>query len=78
MGIHCWYFGCKPHDSSQNYNFIPCKRCGHEVSYGDLVGDTRHEKVKAFIKYYLYRKWIPEKCGECGKRYGKHFGCIPF
>jgi len=31
-------------------------------------------------KYWLWRKWWPAKCDDCGKRYGRHDGCddIPF
>jgi len=32
------------------------------------------------VRYWLFRRWWPEKCHECGKRFGTHSECdgIPF
>ena len=74
----CWWFGCKPdHDNAvfdtDEYSYgwcTPCMRC-HEtdIGYDDLVGDARHKRFKKWLNYYLYRKWWPEKCTDCGHRY---------
>ena len=81
MNIKCWWFGCQPGKSQQiDYNdyVIYCKRCGYEADYSDLVGDTRHNRFKTWFKYWVYRKWFPAKCIDCGKRYGSHKHCLPF
>jgi len=79
MNIKCWWFGCEPHPQDPAPpEYITCDRCGENVGYGDLVGDTRHNRFKSWCNYYLFRKWIPEKCKSCEKRYGNHDNCIPF
>lgn len=86
MSVFCWWFGCKPGKLSRHYysdgsgcdDYYNCVRCGNEVDYGDLVGDTRHARFVAALKYWLFRRWFPEKCCDCGKRYGDHKGCLPF
>jgi len=75
----CWWFGCREDD--QDYaspEHVLCVRCQHPVSYGDMVGDTRHRAVADFFRYWFFRKWVPEKCTDCGKRFGKHEKCLPF
>ena len=84
----CWWFGCVPGDLARHYysdgsgcdDFYHCKRCGNEVDYGDLVGDTRHNRFKENMNYYLFRKWFPAKCPDCGRRYGhdESIDHIPF
>lgn len=77
MKLRCWWFGCRGYNP--DYDDL-CGRCGQEIPYHDLVGDTRHEYFKFLLKYWFYRKWIPEKCKDCNKRYGRHTDCdeIPF
>ncbi len=74
----CWWFGCDPDHKNAacgtdeyTYGWLtPCKRCClTDVSYDDLVGDTRHNRFKKWFNFYLYRKWWPEKCADCGHRY---------
>lgn len=82
--ILCWWFGCKPDfDNQVQVGYVdyatPCKRCGApDTSYGDMVGDTKHAALCWFLKYWLFRKWWPMKCVQCGKRFGDHYYCIPF
>ena len=77
--IKCLFFGCCPGPNDWPGDEGPwCYRCGHEVSYGDLVGDVPVNKLKDFCKYWLFRKWFPEKCGCCRRRYGDHKHCLPF
>jgi len=68
----CWWFGCKEHPQEQYHRSdfrFQCMRCGGECSYGDLVGDTRHNRFKHATEYYLFRKWWPRKCHTCGRRW---------
>lgn len=75
----CWWFGCVPDYSKSDNNAISCKRCHiHECSYSDIVGDTRHKRFIEFLEAYFVRWWLPKKCTDCGKRYGKHEKCLPF
>lgn len=79
--IRCWWFGCKeedPEDMLAPPGYKDCVRCGECVEYGDLVGDTRHNRVKGLLRYWLWRHWVPEPCIECGKRFGDHTNCLPF
>lgn len=82
--IICWWFGCRPDYDGPvcGYNYgsaVPCSRCGsHDTSYADRVGETRHAAMVESIKYWGLRKWVPEKCPDCGKRYGDHGDCLPF
>lgn len=69
----CWWFGCKADGVD-----LPCERCGEPVDYGDLVGDTRHRWFVAWLSYWLFRRWWPERCRDCGKRFGEHKDCLPF
>lgn len=71
--FQCWWFGC-----TQEYDYYGCPEdkcsvCGKEIDYASCAGDTRHNKMKEYIfgnlKYYLFRKWFPEKCEYCGHRY---------
>jgi hypothetical protein len=75
----CWWFGCEGHPQDPSPpEYLECIRCAKIVPYGDMVGDTRHNRFKEFFNYWFYRKWIPSKCCDCGKRYGDHSDCIPF
>ena len=79
MRLACWWFGCEGHPQDPAPpEYLECVRCGDIVSYGDMVGDTLHNGTKDWLRYWLFRRWIPAKCGDCGKRFGGHDGCIPF
>ena len=68
----CWWFGCEPHPQEychRSDDWRTCIHCGQEVLYGDLVGDTRHNRAKKWARYWLWRKWWPEKCSDCGGRW---------
>lgn len=70
MNVLCWWFGHKPGKFKENC--IPCIRCGqYDIGYEGLVEDSRYTRVKEWLNYYLFRKWLPEKCPDCGRRYGK-------
>ena len=72
----CWWFGCDGQYQSDS-DAMPCRRCGAvETELSDLVGDTRHAR---FCERVMFWRWIvPTKCKCCGKRWGKHKGCVPF
>lgn len=70
MRFRCWFFGCQPKlDDLTPPEYLECHRCGENICYGDIVGDNRYYRFKEFLKWWLFRKWIPEKCYSCGKRY---------
>jgi hypothetical protein len=82
--IACWWFGCKPdpenaHDTEYGY-IVPCCRCGaQDTTYADQVGDTRHNRAKEWAHYWLFRRWIPAKCKDCGRRSTcEECGDLPF
>lgn len=62
--ISCWWFGCK---SDGTPDVSPCGRCGGSVSYSDRVGDTRHNKLVSFVRFWVVDRWA--KCKFCGKRF---------
>lgn len=75
---YCWWFGCDPdHGNAMSWYDeddcgcnTPCKRCdNYDVSYADMVGDTRHASFKEWCNYWLFRKWWPVKCKICGRRW---------
>lgn len=77
----CWWFGCEPDYIARAYNHdaTPCTRCGaHDVSYSDMVGDTRHHRFVEALSFW--KRWLPARCGDCHKRFGDHSKCddIPF
>lgn len=76
----CWWFGCDPEYKALAYgDAAPCKRCGaDDTSYEDQAGITRHAAAIDWCRYWLFRRWWPVACGECGKRFGDHGGCLPF
>lgn len=83
MNPLCNWFGCKGPGFDPD-DFLPrsgslCVRCGEEIPYGDLVGDTRHNRTARRLAYWLFRKWWPEKC-TCGKRFAHEETdrCLPF
>ena len=80
----CWWFGCVPdyrHPSCQPGSpVVPCLRCGApDTDYSDCVGDTRHRRMIEGLHDRLLW-WWPEKCPDCGKRFGRHEACdtLPF
>jgi len=82
MKVRCWWFGCEIHlqDYSPPEETI-CVHCGDLVSYGDMVGDTRHNRFKEWARYWLWRKWFPAKCFACGRRWricDENIDHIPF
>lgn len=80
-GIKCRFFGCVPKvwcDTNCNDAYPICQRCDNAVSYSDMVEDTPYKRLRDWIKYWFFRKWIPAICRQCGRRYGNHYDCIPF
>lgn len=81
--LACWWYGCQPdYDRpsaiAPDY-IVPCKRCGApDTSYADRVGDTRHHRTRAALRYWLYRRWWPAPCSECGGRWRHRDGCDGF
>ena len=72
--LRCWWFGCEPWqvDDEEYLAYIDttrCKHCDDEIQYCDLVGDTQHNRFKAWCNYWFFRKWLPEKCSKCGRRW---------
>lgn len=71
--IYCWWFGHKTRNGADGYNgysFIwMCSRCEKELYYHDMVCDSLHENVGNSVRYWLFRKWFPVKCSDCGHRY---------
>lgn len=68
--LRCWWFGCEadPQDHAPP-EYAKCMHCGQAVPYSDAVGDTRHNYAKAWARYWLWRKWWPERCAYCGGRW---------
>lgn len=81
--LRCWWFGCEPDydhpcELSPNY-VVRCQRCGaSDTNYADRVGDTRHNRLMAWLGYWGFRRWWPERCKDCGNRFGDHDECLPF
>jgi len=85
--LHCWFFGHVPDDKNtvfdtDEYTYgwhMMCKRCGIlDIEQHELMTGSRSYKVKQFVIFWLYRRWCPEPCKDCGSRFGKHDNCIPF
>lgn len=87
--LMCWWFGCEADYDATYYDTgreawsdaVPCKRCGAaDTSYSDRVGDTRHRRAVAWLRYWLFRRWWPARCHECGGRFAHAKDCdgIPF
>lgn len=73
MNPVCWYFG------HAGWVDEPCRRCGECVGYEDVAsGLTRHERLMDKVSRYALRWWLPERCIDCGRRYGRHDRCLPF
>ena len=75
----CWWCGHEQHpQDSAPPESATCMYCGEPVPYGDMVGDTRHSRTMDGLRYWLFRRWWPARCGDCGKRFGGHSECLPF
>lgn len=77
----CWWFGCAPHpQDTAPPDELECMHCGMNVPYSDMVGDTRHNRTIGWLRYWLWRRWIPAKCYACGARFGHRENCdgVPF
>lgn len=75
--IICFIFGHEPEYTGGNN--VHCSRCDlWDIPYHELIEGRRFMKAVLFLKYWLYRKWFPAKCFDCGKRYADHSQCIPF
>jgi hypothetical protein len=68
--IRCWWFGCEPRpDDPAPPDYLECQHCGELVTYGDLVGYTRHNRARARVMYVLSFVWR-DRCPDCGRRFG--------
>lgn len=93
--VACWWFGCSPDFSISTTNNVPCNRCrAHDVCYSDIIGDTKHARLKGWgraglhliatsslviaIRYRFFSRWLPAPCVCCGERFGHHDHCAPF
>jgi len=77
--LRCWWLGCEQHPQDPAPpDYAMCMRCDAIVPYGDMVGDTRHNRTMGWLRYWLLRRWWRDKCGDCGKRFGDHGECLPF
>lgn len=81
----CWWFGCDPdyaHCCELDPSYVvACKRCdAPDTSLEDRIGEDRHSRLVGALRYWLWRKWVPSKCSDCGRRFGKHQSCneLPF
>lgn len=80
----CWWFGHRPDMESvqdaYDYSTVPCDRCGQDLSYDDMVGQSRHERAKDWLGYWAWRRWVPGPCPACGGRFKCKENCdgIPF
>lgn len=70
MGLYCWWFGCERHPEDYTPpDYVCCVRCGENVTYSDLVGDTRHYRFMDLCAKFSPRRLFPPKCPDCGHRY---------
>lgn len=73
----CAVFGCNPTEDPAGE--IRCSRCANKhFEYEELVGDTPWGRFKDRLVHWGWRRWVPTRCPDCGKRYGKHEHCLPF
>lgn len=79
MKIRCWWLGCESHPMDPApIEYLECQHCGQVMDYESLAGITRAAAVADWVGYWFFRRWIPTKCQDCGKRYGHHNDCLPF
>lgn len=79
--LRCWWLGCEQHPQDPAPpDYSLCMHCGDAVPYGNMVGDTRYNRVMGWLRYWMWRRWMPEKCHACGARYGHRGDCdgLPF
>lgn len=79
--LRCWWVGCEQHpQDSAPPESASCMHCGELIPYGDMVGDTRRNRTMDRLRYWLLRRWLPEKCTACGTRFGHSESCdgLPF
>jgi hypothetical protein len=77
--VLCWWFGCEPHPQDPTpAEYAQCQRCGEIVTYEHMVGITRYNAAKGWLRYWMFRRWWPSPCVDCGKRFGHHHECLPF
>ncbi len=79
--LRCWWYGHEQHpQDSAPPESATCMHCGDYVPYGDMVGDTRRNRTLDWLRYWLWRRWLPAKCPACGARFGHRGDCdgIPF
>ncbi|MBN3848679.1 hypothetical protein G3N58_17880 [Paraburkholderia sp. Ac-20342] len=79
----CWWSGCRPSkhayfDCEYDGWITPCTRCSAaDVSYADLVGETRHRRLVEFCQHWLLFGWVPRRCRDC-KQWPSKCDCPPF
>lgn len=81
MSLRCWWFGHEPHpEDPAPPECVTCMHCGELVPCGDMVGDTRHAHMVDWLRYWFWRRWVPEACRACGGRFRHRSDCdgIPF
>jgi len=79
--LRCWWLGCEQHPQDPAPpDYATCMHCGGIVSYGDMVDDTLRNRTMRWLRYWMWRRWLPEKCSACGARYGHRGDCdgLPF
>ena len=69
--LRCAWFGCvpPPPEDAVPIEYARCTRCDSPLDYADMVEESRHERCKAAIHYWFWRKWWPARCPDCGRRY---------
>ena len=67
----CGWFGCvlPPPEDPVPIGHARCARCDKALEYVDLVAESRHERCKAWVRCWFWRKWWPARCLYCGHRY---------
>lgn len=79
--LRCWWFGHEQHPQDlAPPDYATCMHCGEYMSYGEMVGDTRHNRMVDWLRHSLYRRWVPAKCAACGSLFRHRNACdgIPF
>lgn len=78
--LNCYLNGHDPGYSVSSSN-VPCQNCGiHDIDYIDLVSPSKINRIKQFIIFWMFRKWIPKRCSDCGLRFKHDYSVdhIPF
>ena len=75
----CWWHGCQSHPlDPAPPEHICCQWCDELLSYEDMIGITGAYYMISRKFVDLYRRVVPAKCIDCGKRYKCHDKCLPF